>query len=104
MWPQINNSVKHIFLFDFLTEQKLLWELFQIKRCKHLPIYAKSRKVAGSIPNKIIGFLNWPNLSSSTMALRPTQPLTQMSTRNLPGGKGRPARKADLTAICEPIV
>jgi hypothetical protein len=33
-----------------------------------------------------------------------TQPLTEMSTRNLPGGKGRPARKADnLTAICEPI-
>jgi hypothetical protein len=27
-----------------------------------------------------------------------------MSTRNLPGGKGRPVRKADnLTAICEPI-
>jgi hypothetical protein len=34
-----------------------------------------------------------------------TQPLTEMSTRNLPGGKGRPARKTDnLTAICEPIV
>jgi hypothetical protein len=29
-----------------------------------------------------------------------TQPLTEMSTRNLPGGKGRPSRKADnLTAI-----
>jgi hypothetical protein len=28
-----------------------------------------------------------------------------MSTRNIPGVKGRPARKADnLTAICEPIV
>jgi hypothetical protein len=28
-----------------------------------------------------------------------------MSTSNLPGGKGRPARGADnLTAICEPIV
>jgi hypothetical protein len=28
-----------------------------------------------------------------------------MSTKNLPGGKGRPAREAgDLTAICEPIV
>jgi hypothetical protein len=39
------------------------------------------------------------------MALRSTQPLTEMSTRNLPGGKGRPARKADnLTAPCEPIV
>jgi hypothetical protein len=39
------------------------------------------------------------------MALRSTQPLTEMSTGNLPGGKGRPVSKADnLTAICEPIV
>jgi hypothetical protein len=39
------------------------------------------------------------------MAIGSTQPLTEMSTRNLPGGIGRPARKADnLTAICEPIV
>jgi hypothetical protein len=39
------------------------------------------------------------------MALGSTQPLTEMSTMNLPGGKGRPVRKADnLTAICEPIV
>jgi hypothetical protein len=29
------------------------------------------------------------------MALGSTQPLTEMSTRNLPGGKGQPARKAD---------
>jgi hypothetical protein len=39
------------------------------------------------------------------MALRSTQPLTEISTRNLPVGKGRQARKAEnLTAICEPIV
>jgi hypothetical protein len=39
------------------------------------------------------------------MALGSTQSLTEMSTRNLPGGKGRPAFKADnLTAIREPIV
>jgi hypothetical protein len=39
------------------------------------------------------------------MALGSTQPLTEMSTRNLPGGKERPAREADkITAICEPIV
>jgi hypothetical protein len=38
------------------------------------------------------------------MALGSTEPLTEMSTRNLPVGKERPARKADnLTAICEPI-
>jgi hypothetical protein len=39
------------------------------------------------------------------MALGSTQPLTEMSTRNLPGGEWWPARKADnLTAICKPIV
>jgi hypothetical protein len=39
------------------------------------------------------------------MALRSAQPLTEMRTRNLPGGEGRSALKADnLTAICEPIV
>jgi hypothetical protein len=34
------------------------------------------------------------------MALESTQPLPEMSSRNLPGGKGRPAREADITAIC----
>jgi hypothetical protein len=39
------------------------------------------------------------------MTLWQTQPLTEMSTRKLPGGKRRSACKADnLTAICEPIV
>jgi hypothetical protein len=39
------------------------------------------------------------------MALGSAQPLTEKSTRNLPGGKGWPARGADnLTAVCEPIV
>jgi hypothetical protein len=52
-----------------------------------------------------VDFFNLPNPSSCTMALRSTQPLTEMSTRNLPGSKGRPARNADnLTAICEPIL
>jgi hypothetical protein len=44
-------------------------------------------------------------LRSCTTVLRSTQPLTEISTRNLPGGKGRPVRKADNpTAICEPTV
>jgi hypothetical protein len=42
---------------------------------------------------------------AALIAMGLTQPLTEMSTRNLPGGKGRPALMADnLTAICEPIV
>jgi hypothetical protein len=45
------------------------------------------------------------NPSSRTMALGSTLPLTEMSTRNLPGSKGRQARKADnLTSVCEPTV
>jgi hypothetical protein len=37
--------------------------------------------------------------------MRSTQPLTEMSTMNLPKGKRWTAHKADnLTAICEPTV
>jgi hypothetical protein len=50
-------------------------------------------------------FFNLSNPSSRAMALGSTKPLTEMSTRNLPGRKGRPAHEADnLTAICKPIV
>jgi hypothetical protein len=39
------------------------------------------------------------------MVLGSTQPLTEMSTRNIPRVKGRPAGKTDnLTAICEPVI
>jgi hypothetical protein len=39
------------------------------------------------------------------MVLESTQPLTEMSTRNYPGGKTRPAHRADnLAAVCEPNV
>jgi hypothetical protein len=38
------------------------------------------------------------------MALGSAQLLAEMSTMNLPGGKMRAACKADLTAICEPII
>jgi hypothetical protein len=55
-------------------------------------------------PMRSLDFFNLPNPSRS-MALGSAQPLTEMSTRNLPGVKGRLARKADhLTAICEPTV
>jgi hypothetical protein len=39
------------------------------------------------------------------MALGLILPLTEMGARNIPGGRARPALKADnLTPICEPIV
>jgi hypothetical protein len=65
-----------------------------------------SRKVAGSIQGEIIGFLNLPDPSSSTMSLGSTQPLTEISTRNISGVKdGLLARKTNnLTANSEPTV
>jgi hypothetical protein len=50
-------------------------------------------------------FLYWPYLSSRTIVVGSIQSVTEMSTRDLPGDKGRLACKADnLTVICEPIV
>jgi hypothetical protein len=63
---------------------------------------------AGRSPVQVldeVNFFNLPNPSSRTMARGSTQPLTKMSTRNLPGGKNQPARRADnLAAICVPNV
>jgi hypothetical protein len=49
--------------------------------------HATTQKLVGSIPY-VTGFFNWPNPSSHTVALGSTQPLSEMSTRNLPGVKG----------------
>jgi hypothetical protein len=83
-----------------------------LKTCPHFSVtayiqlrhYATSWKVAGSIPDEVSGFFNWPNPSSRILAPRSNQPLTEMSIRNRAEGIGRPAHNADLTAICEPIV
>jgi hypothetical protein len=61
----------------------------------------KAGRSRDRVPMKWI-FLNLSNPSSCNMAQGSTQPLTEMSTRNLPEGKWRPACKAvNLTAICE---
>jgi hypothetical protein len=63
---------------------------------------------AGRSPVQVpdeVDFLNLHIPSSCTMTLGLTQPLTEMSTRNFPGGEKRPARRADnLAAIYEPNV
>jgi len=48
--------------------------------CKYCAI---SRQVVGSIPDDIIGISLWHNPSGRKMALRLTQPLTELSTRNI---------------------
>jgi hypothetical protein len=98
-YPQ--NPLKSIAFQNVQNRYKRLNDyLFDIRMCKTryhswLKHCATSRKVADSIPDP----------SSRTTSLGSTQPLTEMSTRNLPGGKGWSVHKADnLTAICELIV
>ena len=47
---------------------------------------ATNRKVAGSIPAGVSGIFHWHNPSDRTVALGSTQPLTEMSTRNISWG------------------
>ena len=47
---------------------------------------ATSRKVAGSIPDGVIGIFHLHNPSDRTMAVGLAQPLTELSTRNIPWG------------------
>ena len=60
------------------------------------------RKVAGSIPDRVIGIFHWHNPSGRTMALGLTQPLTGMSTRNtsLGAGRGRCVGLTNLSPSC----
>jgi hypothetical protein len=51
---------------------------FKIHFSSWLRHYATSQKVVGSIPGDVIGFFNWPNPSSHTIALESTQPLTEI--------------------------
>ena len=62
---------------------------------------ATNRKVAGSIPDGVIGFFSLiENPFDRNMALGSTQPLKEMSTSSISWGQKRPVRKADnLTTI-----
>jgi hypothetical protein len=99
------------------TENKKFATEFHFHMCKLLQrryvclcIYGffNTALQAGRSPVRVpdeVNFFNVPNPSSRTMALRSTQPLKEMSARNLPGGKKRTARRADnLAAICVPNV
>ena len=55
-----------------------------------------NRKVAGSIPDDVIGIFHW-HPSDRTMALGSTQPLTEMITGSISAGKnGRCVRLTTL--------
>ena len=53
---------------------------------------ATNRKISGSIPDGVTGIFHWHKPSDRTMALRSTQPLTEMCTRSTSWGQKRPVR------------
>jgi hypothetical protein len=59
--------------------------ILNIKLCniKLVEYCASKRKVAGSIPVCVIGTLPWHIPSGRNMAVGLTQPLTEMSTKNI---------------------
>ena len=66
--------------------------------CSWLRHCATSWKVADSIPNGVTGIFHWHNPSGRNMALGLTQPLTEMSTRNI-SWKGKGGRCVGLTTL-----
>jgi hypothetical protein len=56
-------------------------------------------EAAGSIPDGVTGIFQWHNPSGRTMALGSTQPLTEMSTRNISWG----AKAAGAKRLSRPV-
>jgi hypothetical protein len=69
----------------FLHLYKTAWQWRWRSWLRHCAI---TRKVAGSIPDGIIGIFHRYNPFGRTMALGSTQPLTEISTTNISWGKG----------------
>jgi hypothetical protein len=67
----------------FRDEQSVVWGHAVAQWSRHC---ATNRKVAGSIPDGVTGIFHLCNHSGRTMALGWTQPLMEMSTKNISWG------------------
>jgi hypothetical protein len=94
-WSQTSSTIRNAFLLQWLlvrgrhvtsdyTPVPLRWGGARWR--SQLRHYATNRKVAGSIPDGVVTIFHWHNPSGRTVALGSTQPLTEMSTRNISWG------------------
>jgi len=83
-------AVAHNFLYQQTAVVQILLVLYSmIGGAAVAQCCDTNRKVAGSIPAGVIGNFSLAKyLSDRTMALGSTQPLTEMSTRNISWGGG----------------
>ena len=70
-------------IVNFVPYYKAFWDTRWRSWLRHC---ATSRKVAGSIPDGVIGIFHYHNPSGRIMALGLTQPLTEISTRSISWG------------------
>jgi hypothetical protein len=56
------------------------------------------------ISDEVTANFNWPDLSSSTIAMGLTQHLTAMTNKNLPGGCGAVGRLLRLTTSAPSLI
>ena len=82
---------KYLTAFELNYNKRLNWFILEICLCISIWLYfhrccAINRKVAGSIPDSVIGIFHWHSSSDRTRALGSTQPLTEMSTRSISCG------------------
>ena len=98
------------FLFCCSLTVKMLHFLYCLLSCplsvaQWLRCCATNQKVAGSIPDGVIGIFHWHNPSDCTMTLGSTQRLTEMSTRRFSRGKcGRCVRLTTLLPSCAVVM
>ena len=77
-----------------------MYELWQIE-ARLVEAQPTSRKVAGSIPEGVIGIFHSHNPSGRTVSMGPTQPLTEMNTGNINRRKGgRCIGLTNLPSLC----
>ena len=102
----LNSDVLRDLIFTIILVKAAKWHkwksvsYFGGTRCRSwLTHCARSRKFAGSIPGGVIWIFHWHNPSRRTMALGLTQPLTEMSTRNISWGGGKEGRRVGLTTL-----
>jgi hypothetical protein len=94
-WSLYNDLIQHWFNLNLYRSngrrKPLTFVKYVILKLEHavaqlLRHCTANQKVAGSIPNGVTGYFHWHKLSERTMALGWTQPVTEMSTRNISWG------------------
>jgi len=92
----INRSIQIVLQYIYIYICGGTW------RRSWLSDYATSWKVAGWIPDGVIGIFHWHNPTGRTVALGLTRSVAEMSTRNISWGWRWAVRRADnlTTFMC----